>query len=766
MIKKVNVSSVKEFMFNHGEKVALGTCALLALVFATLGLVRAFSAGRAEQGKPWAKALDERRNNIAASMASAPMPVFSDDEEKRLRPGNYVWDEIKSKYDPSPYVYFGNDSGSKRVNPQVLPIKGVPRLDYVRGLAWLHDVQGNSLRVFDTLGLTERPAPSAFAQPQERGVLPPVVKEAQPIRMVLVTAVFPMIQQVEEFRRALKMTSQKELFDLPREDLPKPLGINVYKFEVVNGKPVNKDGEVLMLWDGTKVKKGAALDKLLRIAVYDEDTPVVLERHLWAGLAIPMPKLANAHYPKFEIKGMEIAWDTLHDPKSEMAGVPSGKGPEGGIVLPGGKKGFREKVPPLPEGNPGMQAAAEKKIVNIKSSEVKEKDLALYNRLFDKEHDYNLYHVLGLYPPAKAAAEPQPFNPREIAGGFNPGRYFAAWDITMTEPGKVPGGPRESFQRPERPMGPTVKTNPKTKPGEEPGVIFPNWDRDALVRFIDPDVVPGKSYQYVIQVRLANPNFGKNDLVVFKKLAEDQELLPSPWVWTPVIDIPHEYFVYGVDQHLLDAWAAGVQINKAPTPAEPFYVAKDQTTFQIHQWTENAARDSNNRDPLVIGDWAIAERVKVRRGEPIGSQGFVQVPFWHKDKDIFELPMTKDPDFKDQKRAPLKPGFKMDFKADSDRPFLVDFVGGKRYKGATIEEETAVEALILTPDGKLKVLNSRAGTDAIQEEDPNDSTLTSRQDRVLSARRRVAAVLRQGSDPSNPKNGPTPPGGGKGEREK
>jgi hypothetical protein len=95
----------------------------------------------------------------------------------------------------------------------------------------------------------------------------------------------------------------------------------------------------------------------------------------------------------------------------------------------------------------------------------------------------------------------------------------------------------------------------------------------------------------------------------------------------------------------------------------------------------------------------------------------------------------------------------------------VDFVGGKRYKGAAIEEETAVEALILTPDGTLRVLNSRAGTDAIQEEDPNDSTLTSRQDRVLSARRLVAAV-RQGSDPNHPKNGPTLPGGGKGEREK
>src|SRR6516165_398578 len=220
-------------MFNHGEKVALGTCALLALVFGTLGLVRAFSAGRADSGKPWANEFDEKRVKIAGSMASAQLPVLPEDEERQLKPGNYVWDPIESKYVQSPYVYFSGAEGHKRANPQVLPIKTV-QLDYVRGLAWVHDVQGNNLRVFDTPGLADKPAPPAIGLPQERAVLPPVVKEARPIRMVVGPARFPMIQQVEEFRRAIKMTSQQEMFDFPREDLPRPLGINVLKFEVVN----------------------------------------------------------------------------------------------------------------------------------------------------------------------------------------------------------------------------------------------------------------------------------------------------------------------------------------------------------------------------------------------------------------------------------------------------------------------------------------------------------------------------------------------------
>jgi hypothetical protein len=622
MVKKVNLSSVKEFMFTHGEKVALGTCALLALVFGTLGLVRAFSAGRADSGKPWAIEFDEKRNAIAIAMRNAPVPVPSEDQAKQLKPSNYVWDPIESKYVPSPYVYFPGAEGHKRTNPQALPIKTV-QLDYVRGLAWVHDVQGNNLRCFANAGAAEGPAPPVVGQPQERGVLPPVVKEARPIRMVVVTARFPMIQQVEEFRRAFKMTSQKEMFDLPREDLPRPLGINVFKYELVNGQKVNKDPEVLMFWDGKKVEKGPALDKLLQIAVYDEDTPVVYELFIHHGFHTPMPKLANAQYPKFDFKGFDIAWDALNEWKPEMASGPPGKGLGSGIVLPGGgdKRPPKDKRPPTPEGNPGMQAGGEKIIKNIKSQVVKENDLALYNRLFDKERDYNIYHVLGLYPPPKAPAEEKPFGPREFGGGNNPGRYFAPWDINPAG-GAAPGfGLLPGGGLPER--RPILK-NPMPKPGEGPAVVFPNWDRDALVRFIDPDVVPGKSYQYVIQVRLANPNFGKNDLVAFKQLAADQELPPSPWVWTPTIDIPHEYFVYGVDQHLLDGWAAGNQANIAPPKTHPSFVAKDQTTFQIHQWTEKARYQNN--DPFVIGDWAIAERVTVRRGEQIGFQAFVQVP--------------------------------------------------------------------------------------------------------------------------------------------
>jgi hypothetical protein len=718
MAKKINMTSVKEFLFNHGEKVALGTCALLAVVFGALGLARAFSAGKADSGLPWAKAFDKKGNEIATAMA-AVREESTEDMANQLKPSDYVWDEKKSNFEQTQYIYFAGAEGNKRINPQALPIQNV-QLDYVRGLVWLHAIEGNKLLTVVDAGAAEGVPPATITQPkfqlkEQESAVGPVMKRAEPIRMIVVTAVFPMKKQIEEFQRALKMTSQKEMFD-QREDLPKVLGIDVFKFELVNKKKVNEEGEILMWWNGKELKKGKALDDLLRFAIYDEAIPVLLEPYLHAGLVTPMPKLANAFYPKSVLPGMEIAWEELKDAKADMVGaLPPGEQPK----VPGDN---RPKKLPRPESNPGMEVAGAKKPgIPIGSPELKKTDIALYNRLFEKPHDYNLYHVLGLYPP-KATEEPQSFGPPDNVKPAT-GKYFAPWDVNPPSGGGAAGIQPGGELRKNKPRDP-LDTN------------FPNWNRDAFVRFIDPGVEPGKSYQYVIQVRLANPNHGKKDLVAYADLATKFPEIASPPVWTSTIDIPHEHFLYAVDQHTLDEWEKP-QPKKGPPPTpEKYRVAKDQTVFQIHQWTKMGRDIKRNGFPYTIGDWAIAERVLVRRGEAIGEKAFVQVPFWNKDKDTFEIPPKMNDPF--VKKGDTIPGLLMDFKEDGQRPVLVDFAGGKRYKANnTLEEETAVEALILTPDGKLTVLNSRADADAIQEE---PAIQISRQDRVTSARRRFHAV--------------------------
>ena len=48
---------------------------------------------------------------------------------------------------------------------------------------------------------------------------------------------------------------------------------------------------------------------------------------------------------------------------------------------------------------------------------------------------------------------------------------------------------------------------------------------------------PGKSYVYAVQVRVANPNYGKADVVAYKQLADVKEL-PAPWTFTPPVTVP------------------------------------------------------------------------------------------------------------------------------------------------------------------------------------------------------------------------------------
>jgi hypothetical protein len=776
MAKKINLSGAKEFLFNHGEKVALGTCAFLALVLGALGLLRALSATKADgSDKTWAAELKGRTKLISDAIANAKEPVFSKQIEDRMSPAGYVWDPVESRYVMSPYGLTSEDSSNKRMNPSALPIKSGAKnfqLDYIRGLALVHEYDNS---VVKGLGFANAPD-VANPQPQPKGpkgkkfdeqmpVLPAFLHKGRPVRMVVVRAVFPMKKQVEEFQKALKMTSQKEMFD-NRDDLPRVIGINVVRLEIVNGKEVSVTllglDETSKFVTAESSKAFKALDHLLRDAIYDEDLPELLKEYIYAGLGTPMPKLANVHYPKVTIDGFDI--DYAIDPdenKPKMRAMQPMKMAGGGREFPGRPTPKRQPMQMNPD--PVMAAAgAERQVEDIRLRDLRKANPALADRLFfaesSKKPEYNIYHALGL-PLPKEDPNQAP-GPRQAPGAGmqnpnDPDRYFHAWDFSRPEvvdkgPDKVP------------PVGPAKKglKGPMPLPAGVDPVFFPPWERDALVQFIDPGVEAGKTYSYAIQVRLANPNFGKPvDLVAFGRLTAEKELV-STWVVTPnPITIPQEFYFYAVDQQLMDDWAKKAERKKA----ENF--KKDETSFQIHQWTETAPNPLNNQGEVVIGDWAIAKHVAVRRGESIGEQVPVLVPIWQKVKEgpggfpgAFEIPKLmkhmlpkNNTAKKDGSKFEMRNGLSMDMKSDAERPFLVDFTGGKRLRGATtfIEEETAVEALIMSPDGKLTVLNSRV-----------DSAAPDRQQRVQYARDRVMEIMQQQSGTNNPTNpiGPRVPG--------
>ena len=757
MAKKINVAVVKEFLFNHGEKVALGTCAFVALFFGVMGLLRAMHAGKPDgSNKTWPEAFQVEQVRINDSLGKAEAIVLSSSVQEKMKPKFYVWDPVISDYVSFPYAIQGEPNTSKRINPQVLAIDANQiQLDYLPVLVYVHEVQGNSMTV-----LKPKNAPDEKPLPPEKGKgkkdPPPPVKQYPPVmkgvptRMVVVTAVFPMRKQVEEFQQALRMSSQREMFTTQKDDRPRVLGINVVKYEIVNKKRVDEKGEVLLgvQWNSKdkNLTKGKALDDLLRIAFYDEETPELLKEHIWAGLTTPWPKLGNAQYPKFKFEGFEIDFPEAM-PKRDVA--DAGKKPVGEIDLrlpP--KGGIRDRIkPPGEEMKPGRTDHVEDK---MKVVDVRTAYPLLAARLFPvepKEGDpksvspYNIFHVLGYDSAAKNLPEKMPRpGPGEMPGRVGrPGkeqlggdRFFSAWEINP---------PKEEEAVP--PEGKKIEELAKA--------AYPKWDRDALVRFVDPGAVPGKTYEYDIQVRMANPNFGKDAAeIAFADLARFEELPPSDWVTTKPITIPSEYRLYAIDEQPAPDPTLSVEPKKTVPKFDPLFV-RDYATFQAHQWIDYAKNPDANGIKLVIGDWAIGERIPVQRGETIGHQVLVKVPNWQRINESFEMRTFKDPP--NSAKYVTKPGFKMDFKSEAERPILIDFTGGKRLKGdRTIEEESAVDALVLSEDGKLLLLNSRIAMEGVEPADVAEALL--RQARVDRARERVrmyapAAII----PPFNPKGG-------------
>ncbi len=784
MAKKIDLSGVKEYMFNHGEKVALGTCAFIAVLFGALGLWRALGANKADgTSSTLTEELTNQFRRISERLGSAQAPELPDDTKKRMDPSNTVWAHVDLKHQQNPLIQMGPEQQEKRGNPSIYSIKKEPKyfdMQYLTTLVHTHKFDPTGVKVFageqgggggggglqgggdggvkPPGGLGGGGGPKMGGGGARTGT--PFVHAGRPLRAVVGTAVFPMKQQVLEYQRALQMLTQRELFQ-NRDDLPKAFGIDVIRYEVKSdGQFANPNGEVLVGVDPKtgKFVKSPGLEALLKEAVYDETMPAVLEPYLWEGFHLPLPRLAHGRYPRFQIEGVfDIAWgDDDTDPKGDDVASGKQKGPadpKGGVTLPGTGKGKGVKGG---DEEPGP-AGPDRKVDTIKVKDLQKDHAALHQRLYQK--NYNIYHVLGQFRPDNATADK--------------GRYFAAWDVGGVAGGEAEGPDKKGGQgKPPGVPGGVGGGGPNIGLGGNDGQKQPqnpggglggkqnavNWERDAVVRFIDPDVEPGRTYKYAIRVRMVNPNHNKPSAVAFAKLAE-MDVLMSDWEFTPSINVPYDYFLYVLDQQLHDEWTAPPVIGAKPvtTPPDPRW--RDHAFFQIHQWIQKKF-DPKDRTDFVIGDWAVAERVVVRRGERIGIDVPVVVPVWKERKDAFEIPVIEK-DAKD-KKSKTKLGFKIDMRkevtdnegkrVEEDPPVLVDYVGGKRGV-AKVEEEAAQEALILSADGTLHVLNSRVDTD------PAFDAAKARQERLSSVRRRATALSApargsgDGKDPKMPGTG-------------
>lgn len=232
----------------------------------------------------------------------------------------------------------------------------------------------------------------------------------------------------------------------------------------------------------------------------------------------------------------------------------------------------------------------------------------------------------------------------------------------------------------------------------------------CLLRVLDTNIEPETIYQYRLQVRMANPNFGRDD--VDKESSKQRELL-SDWFQVPSeVAIPSDCIYYVMDEK---------RINKRDKPSEddPRWemwerdaILGRELVFQLHRWIEKYSVGDRMDNALPVGDWVIADRVVVARGEYVSRRLNVDLPMWKYRLDYFLLPCE---DYA-HARGKVRTGIKVDFGQDEKKgkeTILVDFEGGRRVyqplqQPGRIEDTSRTEVLMLSPEGKLLTRNSAA----------------------------------------------------------
>jgi hypothetical protein len=644
-LKKIDLSGIKDFMFHKGERLGLAVCGVIALLFLVLGLMKVASAG-ATYGKDFETLrtqLERKIGETGTLVTPKPpeQPAFS------WRP------QSPRPLDSTAWGVIGEPTDTWSRNPEIIAIADDAEhlsVKFIKGGAFTYDVDKGKV---------------ALSKASKKPIF-----NVEPVRMVVVQAIFPMKLEWQEYHQQLNYHPQAEL---EKEDQPRALGIIVDRREVKADGKTTEWEPVYWVDKEDKVQMPDRLSSFFKKMVVDQDNKVALEKYLMRGLTTPLPKLANVTYPPMPFK----------DFKEEL--VPP---------------------PVVPKGSGG----------NIDTERV---DITTL--------DQSLLYLSS-----------------QLTGKID---YFDATGLYEGEAPKVP----TTYKRPSlgqlKKLGggiPTINTDKVT--------VY-----DRLIRFIDVGVEPGKTYEYTFKVRFANPNFQKTEDVLYSDLANIKEI-ESPFVNTPPVYIPEEFYYYATDEMKSPRINGGSDADPARAEA-PLAYGLWNTPVQIHSWI-----DKEKLNEVTVADWAIAERLLVRRGESIGRhQVMVEVPVWNPKQQKFEIGNYLGEAKKGKKATGFNLGMPIDFIRETPPPLLVDFSGGNKHnvriaKGINIaKDESAVDLLILTSDGNLIVRNSRLDSDG---SDPANNPIGAEREKSIQAWREKIHELRKAATPANKGGAPLPAGGG------
>jgi hypothetical protein len=254
----------------------------------------------------------------------------------------------------------------------------------------------------------------------------------------------------------------------------------------------------------------------------------------------------------------------------------------------------------------------------------------------------------------------------------------------------------------------------------------------VLVRVVDVNIEPGKYYRYRLKIKMTNPNYQRAD-VASPEYKEKETLESSEWYELPqTVQVPEETFYYVVDE------AHGMSLNeirktipwesaqyrlltaRVPSPST------EQVAFQFHRWVETTQQSRKDTEQIPVGEWAVADRVFVARGEYVGRKVNIDIPIWKYTQNTFILPAEGNkPSARAGGKVPT--GIDVDFGQDppENNLILVDFEGGNRLAvpNSKATDDCGIEVLMLSPNGKLLARNSA--------KDTNDEDRKKRRDEVL-----------------------------------
>jgi hypothetical protein len=242
---------------------------------------------------------------------------------------------------------------------------------------------------------------------------------------------------------------------------------------------------------------------------------------------------------------------------------------------------------------------------------------------------------------------------------------------------------------------------------------------------------------------MANPNYQRTTDVANPIYAQDEELKTEDWYEVPnMVVVPPETHYYAVDQKEIDGRDYEGINAQTPPPSRGHRVV-----LQIHKWLENIASTSRTFRP--VGEWGVAERLFVSRGEFIGRKLRVEVPLWMETQAAFTVPTKKVVLRKDRvtgkETVRYDPTLDIEFAHPNNESVLVDFTEKEQeylrqgIEEPVQEEDVRAELVVFSSEGKL------LGTNSV--DDLDDSK---RQERLTQWRTRVKNIKEGSTLPAAP----------------